>query len=166
MFQSKQYKIIFLINNLKGQKLKWSESRFILSNDLTRSDKNILSRTIDPKHQTTIAQHNLPLLWVTLAQQSLRCPHLSPDWMEKKQPSPFEACRATWCNHRKRSNSHSCSRSCLPPSPYASCKTFIVVQRFNKLILIDISQILHFKLKVIFLFLSLSHLTHHHCLHR
>lgn len=142
----------FLISNLKGQNLKWSESRFILSNDLTRSDKNnILSHKIDPEHQTAIAQHNLPLLWVTLAQQSLRCPHLSPDWMEKKQSSPFEACRATWCNHRKRSNSRSRSRSCLPPSPYASCKTFIVVQHFNKLIgLIDISQILHFKLKVFF----------------
>lgn len=39
---------------------------------------------------------------------------LSKEWMKKKKLSPFEPSCTTWCNHRKRFNSHRRSLSALP----------------------------------------------------
>lgn len=47
----------------------------------------------------------------------------SKEWMKKKKKlSPFEPSTTTWCNHRKRSNSHSRSPSLLPSSLSAFCR--------------------------------------------
>lgn len=65
------------------------------------------------------------------------CP--SRGWMtkKKKQLSPFEPSTTTWCNHRKRSNSHSRCLSPLPPKVPAFCRCFFKTPTVTEIILTD-----------------------------